>query len=84
VCLLSVSWSIFISSKVSDVRAAMQLGIVGIAPVLAFYFLFMGGIISLEWRALLAFGLALASTSAALFALSKATFQREEILTKWR
>ncbi|MDI6819449.1 MAG: ABC transporter permease subunit [Candidatus Hodarchaeaceae archaeon] len=84
VCLLSVSWSIFISSKVSDVRAAMQLGIVGIAPVLLFYFLFMGGIVSLEWMTLVAFGLVLASASAGLFALSKATFQREEILTKWR
>jgi ABC-2 type transport system permease protein len=84
VCLMSVSWCVFISSKVSDVRAAMQLGIVGIAPVLAFYFLFMGGVISLEWKALLAFGLALASASAGLFALSKATFQREEILTKWK
>lgn len=83
-CIMSVSWSVFISSKVSDVRAAMQLGIVGIAPVLLFYFLFMGGIISLEWKALLAFGLALALASASLFALSKATFQREEILTKWK
>lgn len=84
VCLLSVSWSIFISSKVSDVRAAMQLSIVEVVPVMAFYFLFMGGIISLEWPTLVAFGLALGSASAGLFALSKATFQREEILTKWK
>jgi len=84
VCLLSVSWCIFISSKVSDVRAAMQLSIVTVLPVMAFYFLFMGGIISLEWRALVAFGLALGSASAGLFTLSKATFQREEILTKWK
>ena len=84
VCLLSISWCIFISSKVSDVRAAMQLGVVGIVPVLAFYFLFMGGIVSLKWRALVAFGMVLLFTSAGLFALSKATFKREEILTKWK
>jgi ABC-type Na+ efflux pump permease subunit len=84
VCLLSVSWCIFISSKVSDVRASMQLGVIGIGPVLAFYFLFVGGIVSLEWRALVAFGLMLALASAGLFSLSKATFQREEILTKWK
>jgi ABC-2 type transport system permease protein len=84
VCLLSVSWCIFISSKVSDVRASMQLGVIGIGPVLAFYFLFVGGIVSLEWRSLVAFGLMLALASAGLFFLSKATFQREEILTKWK
>lgn len=84
ICLLSVSWSVFVSSKVNDVRAAMQLGIVGIAPVLLFYFLFILGIISLERAVLAAFGLALALSSAGLFALSKATFQREEILTKWK
>ena len=84
VCLFSVSWCIFISSKVSDVRASMQLGVIGIGPVLAFYFLFVSGIVSLEWRALVAFGLMLASASVGLFSLSRATFQREEILTKWK
>ena len=84
VCILSISWCIFISSRVSDVRAAMQLGVVGIVPVFAFYFLFMGGIISLEWPTFIAFGLVLALVSAGLFFLSKATFQREEILTKWK
>jgi hypothetical protein len=62
----------------------MQLGVIGIGPVLAFYFLFVSGIVSLEWRALVAFGLMLASASVGLFSLSRATFQREEILTKWK
>lgn len=84
VCILSISWCIFISSRVSDVRAAMQLGVVGAVPVFAFYFLFMGGIISLEWSTLAVFGLVLALASAGLFFLSKATFRREEILTKWK
>jgi len=84
VCLLSVSWCVFISSKVSDVRASMQLGVIGIGPVLAFYLLFVGGIVSLEWRALLVFGLMLALASAGLFSLGRVTFQREEILTKWK
>lgn len=84
VCLLSVSWCIFISSKVNDVRAAMQLGVLGIIPVLAFYFLFMGGLVSLEWPTLVAFGSLLALVSVGLFFLSKTTFRREEILTKWK
>lgn len=84
VCLLSVSLCVFISSKVSDVRAAMQLGALGIVPVLLFYFLFMGGIVKLEWPTLVVFGLMLTLASAGLFALGKVTFQREEILTKWK
>jgi len=63
---------------------AYELGVLGIVPVFAFYFLFMGGIISLEWSTLIAFGLMLALASAGLFLLSKATFRREEILTKWK
>jgi len=82
--LLSVSWGIFISSKVTDVRAAMQLSVLEMVPIMAFYFLFMGGIISLEWPALTAFAFALALVSIGLFSLSKATFQREEILTRWK
>ena len=84
ISLLSVSWSVFISSKVTDVRAAMQLSVVGIVPVMAFYFLFMGGVISLEWPTLTVFALMLALASAGLFFLSKVTFRREEILTKWK
>jgi ABC-2 type transport system permease protein len=83
-CILSISWCIFVSSKVSDVRAAMQLGAVSIIPVFAFHFLFMGGIVSLEWPTLTAFAAVLALASAGLFFLSKATFRREEILTRWK
>jgi len=84
VSLLSISWCVFISSRVTDVRAAMQLGVVGIAPVLAFYFLFMGGLLSLECPTLIAFALVLAVAGAAMFLFSKVTFQRENILTKWK
>jgi hypothetical protein len=62
----------------------MQLGVVGAVPVLAFFFLFTGGIVSLEWVTLVVFGLVLALASTGLFFLSKATFKREEILTRWK
>ncbi|MDI6883939.1 MAG: ABC transporter permease subunit [Hadesarchaea archaeon] len=84
VSLLSISWCVFISSKVTDVRAAMQLGVAPIIPVFAFYILFLRGILSLGWLTLTAFALVLALASAGLFFLSKVTFQREEILTKWK
>jgi len=84
VAMLAVSVSVFVSSKVNDVRAATQLSGVSIVPVLAFYFLFLGGLLSLNWFDLLAFALALIVADLALFYLSKATFKREEILTKWK
>ena len=83
-CILSISWCVFVSSKMSDVRAAMQLGVIGIIPVFTFYFLIMGGILSLEWQTLAVFALVLALASTGLFSLGKATFQREDILTKWK
>ncbi|MFH1821135.1 MAG: hypothetical protein ABH852_01660 [Methanobacteriota archaeon] len=84
VALLSTFWCVFISSKVSDMRAAMQLGPVAIVPILGFYFLFLSGLLVLDWLTLLVYALILALASLGLFTLSKATFQREEILTKWK
>lgn len=83
ISLLSISWCVFISSKVTDIRAAMQLGALGVLPLMAFYVLFVGGILSLESLTLVAFALVLISASAGLFALGKVTFQREKILTRW-
>ena len=84
VAILAVSISVFVSSKVSDVRAATQLSGVSIVPVLGFYFLFLGGLLRLDWFDLLAFALLLIIADVGLFYLSKATFRREEILTKWK
>jgi len=84
VCLLSVSLCVLISSRVSDVRAAMQLGALSVLPALALYLLFAGGIVGMEGRTLLAFGLVLGLASAGLFSLARATFRREEILIRWR
>jgi ABC-2 type transport system permease protein len=82
--LLSVSFCVFISARVTDVRAAMQLSSIVILPVMTFYFLFLSGVITLEWQTMTAFALVLALASAGLFYLSRATFKREEILTKWK
>jgi hypothetical protein len=75
---------VFISSKVNDVRAATQLSGVSVLPVLGFYFLFLGGLLKLDWVELALFAALLVLIDAGLFYLSKMTFQREEILTKWK
>jgi len=84
ICIFSISWCVFVSSKVSDVRAAIQLGVVTMMPVIAFYIFFAAGFVALDWVVLVGFALALTAASVGLFSLSKATFQREEILTRWK
>ena len=84
VCILSVEANVIISSRVNDIRAAQQLGAFVILPiVLVLIFATTVTTFPLVTLALiLAGGLAIADIG--LFYLSKATFQREEILTKWK
>ena len=83
-CVLSVEANVIISSRVNDIRAAQQLGAFVILPIiLVMVFASTVQTFPLVTLALiLSGGLALADI--ALFYLSKATFQREEILTKWK
>jgi ABC-2 type transport system permease protein len=82
-CIMSVEANIIVSSKVNDIRAAQQLGGLVVLP-LVFVVIFAST--SAQLSVLLAAGvsIALAVADVALFYLSKATFQREEILTKWK
>jgi ABC-2 type transport system permease protein len=83
-CILSVEVNIIISSRVNDIRAAQQLGVFAILPII----LVMIIASTVTTIPLLQLSLivvaALAVADAAMFFLSKATFQREEILTKWK
>jgi ABC-2 type transport system permease protein len=83
-CVLSVEANVIISSKVNDIRAAQNLGSIVVLPLLLFLvFAIQITIIPLILLALLV-SATLAVADIALFYLSKATFQREEILTKWK
>lgn len=84
VCILSVEANVIISSRVNDIRAAQQLGAFVILPIILVMVLATTvQTIPLDTLALfLSGGIALADV--ALFYVSKATFQREEILTKWK
>ena len=83
-CVLSVEANVIVSSRVNDIRAAQQLGGLVVLPLI-FVVVFSSTNTTLpnELIALIvSAGLAVADV--ALFYLSKATFQREEILTKWK
>jgi ABC-2 type transport system permease protein len=83
-CVLSVEANIIISSRVNDIRAAQQVGGMIVLPLL--FLIVLPSVIQIMPMVTLALilsgGLAIADIG--LFYLSKATFQREEILTKWK
>jgi ABC-type transport system involved in cytochrome c biogenesis permease component len=82
-CVMSVEANIIISSRVNDIRAAQQLGGLIVLPLI---FLVIFASTSATTSTLLAIGvsIALAIVDVVLFYMSKMTFQREEILTKWK
>ena len=82
-CIMSVEANIIVSSKVNDIRAAQQLGGLIVLP-LVFIVIFASTSAQLSMVLAIAVSAALAVADIALFYLSKATFQREEILTKWK
>ena len=83
-CVLSVEANIIISSRVNDIRAAQQIGGIIILPLLALTVLpSLLPTIPMDTLALILSG-GLAIADIGLSYLSKVTFQREEILTKWK
>jgi ABC-2 type transport system permease protein len=83
-CLLSVGYNILISSRSNDVRSAQQLGALIMLPMGAIYFLTETRVLDLTTTSLLIGAAILAAIDLVLFFVVKATFQREEILTKWK
>jgi ABC-2 type transport system permease protein len=82
-CIMSVEANIIVSSKVNDIRAAQQLGGLIVLP-LVFIVIFASTSSQISTILAIAVIAGLAVADIALFYLSKATFQREEILTKWK
>jgi ABC-type Na+ efflux pump permease subunit len=82
--LMSVLYSVIISSRVNDVRSANGSGILIFLPLLAIYFASEIRIISLDINGILIIAGILSAIDIALYFVSTAAFQREEILTKWK
>jgi len=82
--VLSIELSVIVSSRVNDVRTAQQLGSLMVIPFAGIY---VGGelsLIALDLNTLLEISAVIALFDVALFFLARATFRREEILTKWK
>ncbi|MBN1860338.1 MAG: ABC transporter permease subunit [Candidatus Thermoplasmatota archaeon] len=82
-CLMSVLACVLVSSKVSDVRAAQQLGGFIVMPVVVLMLGVLSGFIFLSpWMIVIFAGL-YGLIDLLLFYFVKAVFNREKILTKW-
>jgi len=82
--ILSIQLNVIISSRVSDVRTANQLGTLLFIPFIGLYLLLETNVISLNVINLLAIFAILFIADAILFYLNKVIFSRDKILTKWK
>ena len=82
--LLSVEVNVIISSRMTDVRSAQQSGALLMLPFVGVFLASELGFFALSDTNLAIMAGVLAGVSAAMFFVAKATFQREEILTRWR
>ncbi len=83
-CLLSIGFNVLVSSRSNDVRASQQVGVLIMLPFGAVYLLSEFRVISLTTEGLLVMAAVLAVVDVVMFWIVKATFQREEILTRWK
>jgi ABC-2 type transport system permease protein len=82
--VMSVLFSVIVSSRVNDVRSANSFGIFVLFPLLGIYLLSETSVITLDVNTLLIISGVLLAVDVALFFVGTKTFRREEILTKWK
>ena len=82
--VLSIEVAVIASSRVTDVRGANQIAGLMFIPFVVVFFAGAEGIFAFSIVNLLIFAGVVAAVDVALSFLSRATFNREEILTKWK
>lgn len=84
VVIFSVEIMVIISSRVNDVRTSTQIGMFMMVPFIGIYLLSETGYITLDTNMMLEIAGILAIIDIIIFNIAKLTFNREEILTKWK
>jgi ABC-2 type transport system permease protein len=82
--IFSVELAVIASSRVSDVRGANQIASLMFIPFMGFFLAGTEGIVAFDAETLLIVSAVVLVADVALFFLSRSTFNREEILTKWK
>jgi ABC-2 type transport system permease protein len=81
--LMAVGFSVLCSARVSEVRTAQQLGALAAIPGAGLYIGLVSGAFSLDLTSLAVMCGILVIVDTALALAARATFHREEILTRW-
>ncbi len=82
--VMAVMVSVMVSSRVTDPRAAEQISMVVIIPLLAVFFGQLAGVIIVNSKFVLLSALVLIITDLVLVYLAVRLFQRETIITRWK
>jgi ABC-type Na+ efflux pump permease subunit len=82
--ILSIEVAVIASSRVNDVRGANQIAGLLFIPFVVVFFAGAEGLFAFSVDNLLIFAGIVMIADVVLFFLSRATFRREEILTKWK
>jgi len=82
--IMSIELAVIVSARVSDVRGANQIGSLMFIPFMAVFLAGVEGLFDFSVDNLLIFTAIVMIADVVLFFLSKSTFKREEILTKWK
>ena len=80
---IAVAFSVLMSARVSEVRTAQQLGALTAIPGVVLYIGLITGVFSLDLASLAVMCGVFAAVDAGLALAARATFHREEILTRW-
>lgn len=84
IALLSILANVIVSSRVSDVRSAQQLGSLVVLPVILFFVLVLTQSANTSLTLLLLFTVLLAAVDVLILVVALRTFRREEILIRWK
>jgi ABC-type Na+ efflux pump permease subunit len=82
--IFSIEVAVIASSRVTDVRGANQIAGLMFIPFMAVFLAAVEGLFAFSIANLLIFSAIVIIADVVLFFLSKSTFKREEILTKWK
>jgi ABC-2 type transport system permease protein len=83
-CVTSIALNVVVSSRVSDVRASQQIGSLVVLPVVVFFVVSLAGFFTLGPEVMLLLCGLVLLVDLGIAYLSLKTFQREQILIRWK
>jgi ABC-2 type transport system permease protein len=82
--VLAVTFGMMVSSRVNDPRAAEQISMIIIVPVIGSFVGQLAGLFVLDMRVITVVAIVMLALDSLMVYLATRVFQRESILTRWR